>query len=487
MSLDKIRLKEIIPWLILTVIICPFIIGIMYCVPEADDFTFARHLVENRLIYGNDIEASLALGKKFYFTWQGTYFSNVTPIFFSPFLRAGIVGYHFELITILLIFVLALIYFAYILVKNIIGKPNSNMIAAVTILVFVYATIRSDLSEIFYWHCGALVYLLPISLGIVSCSYVWSEHNKNKIISWIEVVIFAVFSFLSVGGTLTVSAAVSGFMVLIVTLKFIENKRSDKTVLVALMAVVGSFVNALAPGNFVRQAGEVGEASVKTAIFDSLDYLIDAYYGLLKDGSIIIVVVCLVLIFWKKIDIVKYQFKYPVAVTMWLLVVSFLGIFPVMYGHKSDFVADRSEFAELIIIMFLIVFAAIYWMGWIKKNKITELSNEFYGIIIALCVVSTCIYCNSYGTDDYNFIRISRNYRDGNLQEYFQANMDLLNEIENADTVNVVLEFYEPDNMGIYDDMCLSDDPYNWINDAIARYYGKETLSIIYCDSGERD
>ena len=60
--------------------------------------------------------------------------------------------------------------------------------------------------------------------------------------------------------------------------------------------------------------------------------------------------------------------------------------------------------------------------------------------------------------------------------------MNLLAEVEYADTPNVVIEFYEPDNMGIYDDMSLSDNPANWINDAIARYYGKETLSVIYCD-----
>lgn len=482
MNNEKKYVGKIVWWVLLIVVCIPIFIGIKYCVPKADDFDFTNSLISHRVQGGSDFAAAWEVGKQTYMIWQGAYFSNITNALFSPFYRGGIKGYHLELAALTVLFVFSIVYSVCNALKKYTKDFNTNIVAIISIVILVGATIRAELPQIFYWNCGALAYLLPLSMGVIACSFVGFSKVKTGWIGWIQIAGFSLISFLSVGATLIISAAISGFMVLSVCLKFLENKKLDKTMFVALMAIIGSFVNAVAPGNFARQSVKDGSVTIFDAIWFAIDYLIDSYYELLRNGSLVILAVVLFLLLWKRLDVEKFKFKYPVIVTIWMLIVSFLGIFPVVYGYKSKSTADRTDFTEEFIIIYVLITIIVYWMGWAKTKIEDKLPQDTRLASVVLLIAMICLYCNTYNTEDINYIRITRHFLDGGMKEYFVSNMDVYNEIESADTPNVVLEICQPDTMGVYEDVYFSDDPYHWINSAVAKYYGKETLSVIYCN-----
>ncbi len=98
--------------------------------------------------------------------------------------------------------------------------------------------------EVFFWFSGATSYSFPVSLMFLAFAlYIQLDANKMAFM-----VIAGVCGFLAMGGTLAIAGAGCFTALRVLLYKF-----DIKKLIIFIIWTIGAFINALAPGNYVRR------------------------------------------------------------------------------------------------------------------------------------------------------------------------------------------------------------------------------------------
>ena len=180
--------------------ICAVLFTAFFSVNRADDFSNALAIRTIKESGYSHFMTSLYFVKKIYLGWQGTYFSMFLQAMLSPLNYGGLVQLRLVMVCNFCLFVLALYFFEReICLELKMSKVYFWCFFSVSLLVLLAFY---DWTEIFTWYTGAVVYSIPLSIGLIGSTLTLKIKNKCNIIAASFLVFCAVGGSLEVTGTI---------------------------------------------------------------------------------------------------------------------------------------------------------------------------------------------------------------------------------------------------------------------------------------------
>ena len=454
-----------------------------------------------------------------YSEWQGTYLSMFLQIFLCPlnFTDSQIyLSLHIILVVVCGLFFLSLYGAVRAFVRWMEGEAYSawHTIGLYALFLTTFLNLRSY-EENFYWFSGATSYTIPVILAVdgmlillhcSSKSLAGTKRRMGQMARTAAVLISSLLLFLACGGSLEVALPVCyELFVLIVywIARTARNRRGhyagdrhdgahhdEKERMLLLFpiaaAYVGTLINGLAPGNYVRHAVTAeSESAVKAlyhAVLNSLFQLFDES-GKLLDSSVLCVMFLLTVV----AGIIMSERLRGGSRRLWRLILiqlplPFLEIFPVIMGYGSVGLPGRTYlilYLSFTAIILSVGLAVGRWLTdiWTTQNRKRLLSVVLLMSIVAAMTDDVCMY-RTYEGDAMQQAPMSvlaMDWQKGWTQQYYQDVLAFYEKIQTSDASDVTVDVGDllnaPD--GLMSLIVLN-------ADCVAQYYGKASVTVVY-------
>ncbi|WP_027216049.1 DUF6056 family protein [Butyrivibrio fibrisolvens] len=473
-------LKNILNYIIVGIclLLTIYMIGVLvwsssFSVFEGDDFGVISFVSSTNSSAWTCFKAGFVSVAHFYTEWQGTYLSAFLVTAINPIAQHGLGQLRLVMAINSLLFFCTLIFF----ILNALKKMNLKFSAVTAIIItsIVFSICGYETyPEIFFWFTGATGYSFPLSFLLISLGvYIRLSDSDKKI--RISTIVAAVCGVLGMGGALVISG-MGCFVALLVLLYELIDKRISKNKLVVFISMlIGALINALAPGNFVRQANTDGaKLSIFGAIVKAFVFTIDRWQVLLGYNFLlllIIVFLCGLVVRNKdsKINFIKVGFS------LLGLLTPIVSAFPYALGTGGEGIADRCAFVfDLGII--LSSFFCCFLFGNIVA-MVTEYRFNKYIIVVVLII--SVIYCkyDGYGVYDCKTYELTKMNISGDLYNHYRAHVNFYEWLRTQEGEDVAITpEHCPYGIDNVHNLFISTDPDNWVNRAISRYYGVKSI-----------
>ena len=490
----------------------PMLILGFYDFPSADDFSMAletrQYFVANGDFFGTVI-ASLQKSWVVYSQYEGYFFSIILTCicpsvfgeefyFLTPFLVLGMltfgVCYFFD----------ALFVRAFHLDKDL-----TNVVRMLTLFMMVQCLNGAGTRvEAFFWYSGAINYTFTFGmaffwLGLLIRS-VYGNDGKVRLKKLIWASMWAFF----MGGANYLSAlelAICSVLLLFVYLmvklgKFDiqgiddEQRKSFSRIWIPLVInLIGFSFSCFGPGNSNRFA-ETTQMSPVKAVFVSLYDTFDLLFNDMTRWEILVILVMLIPIFWKMAGKLRVRFEHPMLFTLFAFLLVSSNMTPPIFA-TANIDAGRLKalaFMEFVFMLVLVVFyltivARQYfdekYMSSITRNESDD-SNTF-STVLSL-VITGCVVIFVIGSalsikpepEYYSCTSALYDIVSGRAATYKQENAERLSVLRDAGIKNAELREYSvhPEMLFYMD---ITPDTSEWINQATAIYYEKETTVLL--------
>lgn len=468
------KLSCYISYLMIAMLSCLFINASRYSFYCADDFSHANAVG----VFGENIfelfKASIRYMIEMYRTWQGTYFSMFLQAFLSPINGFGEMQLAIVMVGNVVFFILSLL----LLIKEICSfiKIDNRIKAFLSLLALFSILDFKAWPEIFYWFSGATSYSFPLSvtmLGIVL-------YLKNKNI--ITYVIACLLSFLASGGSLTV-AGTSCFGIL--TILFVKGykKCKKKDFIFFGIAVLGAIINTVAPGNYMRHDQmDTSGLHIGVAFLKSINQtILTLEYLLFQTPFLVILLLCIVAGFCisGKRSFNKNQIYKTMGMCAVMPIVTCFPVF-LAYAPSTIYFANRCDFVCTFVVIIVIMMISVLSGILLKESGfIKEKGRELLLLsLLVLCLVMPALN-ESFRYSNTVIYRMCENTATGNFKRYHDEVMNIYKTIEESESADVIIESL-PAAVADFQDISttLSTDSAYWTNQALATYYGKNSIAL---------
>ena len=439
------------------------LIALSYLDPICNSFLYADDFKNSLSLYPKDaslifrIKDSIRWAVAIYKSWQGTYFQNIVHALFSPLNGWGILQLRVFLLASYILFVVAILCGAGIIcdffeIQDKRYRLTVTFELTFLLLGFIYWT------ENFYWYTSAVGYLIPFSFGIIGISLL----KKNKIL------LAGLMVFCAAGGSLQISGSIC-FLLLCCLIK---KRFIDKGCWwVFLISVLGSLINVLAPGNYVRHdmidnTGLHFGWAIEKTFFSIEGELINLLCNGFFVFAFIIILVMHTCILNVNLDLKERWVV--ILLPLWPAV----GIFPVLLGSQDYANRNRSILHAEIIIVLLI--AMIILASGIRKLSLPQK----YVAIIVVSVILVLAGKRYNATNHLIFINNYRNAYNGLYKGYSMEVDKVYSEIALSDEMDVVV-YADLLPVDGFLDSGLTDDPESFVNSSLASYYEKNSVKVL--------
>lgn len=461
-------------------VVFPVFLGSCYALPSADDFSNANR-VHEILLYCNPFVAACKATWDVYWTWQGTFTSAFLIYFLRPFETMGITGLRLCLCINTFFLAISIIWLGNKIAKILFRLINRNIIIVFElILIFVAFEICRGGKEIFYWFTGACVYTIP--MGLTCCCLalymqdLW-EGKKHK-----NTILLCILSFLASGGVLQVTAILC-YGMLILWILYLNNNKDRKGILAGipfLISLLGALINAFAPGNFVRHTNIEDGIHLFKAIKNVLIIAGLQVKEMFIENPFLLYMIlfCFLAGLFIAGGQERNSGRCNPAVLLLILVIGLLiSIFPFCLGYgKAEMSLRNTYICDLYTGVGGCICAWTFgdYLGTEKKCLIGK--GEL--LLTVTCVMLIFFRTGGYvqlfeETSGKTFYQL----RTGDIQRCADEWQAVLTAIESSDENVVVIQIPE-----ILDTILkipgLDEDESNWINMAVAQYYGKEKIKM---------
>lgn len=502
----------------------PMLILGFYDFPSADDFSMAletrQYFVENGDFFGTVI-ASLQKSWVVYSQYEGYFFSIILTCicpsvfgegfyFLTPFLVLGMltfgVCYFFDAL-----FIRALH----------LDKDLTNVVRMLTLFMMVNCLNGGGTrAEAFYWYSGAINYTFTFGmaffwLGLLIRS-VYESDEKTRLRKLIWASIWAFF----MGGAnylsaleLAICSVLLLFIFLMVKLGKFDIQGIDESQRKSLgyiwiplvINLVGFSFSCFGPGNSNRFA-ETTQMSPVKAVFVSLYDTFDMLFNDMTRWEVLVILVMLVPIFWKMAGKIKTRFEHPILFTLFAFLLVSSNMTPPIFA-TANIDAGRLRalaFMEFVCMLVLVVFYLVavarqyFYERYVSvgegtnEEKSDELANDvnlkcynafshLLSIIIASCIaviVVGSLLSIKPEPDYYSCTSALYDIVSGRATVYKQENAERLEILRDDSIKNAELKEYSvhPEMLFYMD---VTPDSSEWINQATAIYYEKETTVLL--------
>lgn len=460
---------------------------------SADDWSFGllTHLawVDTHSVL-QVLRAAFASVKKYYFTWQGTWFSvflfSLQPEVFShdaywvvPVLMTGL-------------FIGGVSDFLYCLLVRLLHISKQDFLLLDAILLSVLIQFVPYQTSAIFWYNGAAHYTVPFALVMAACArflrYVQDFRKRDLILAALWMTLL--------GGTNYLTAIFGlGLFILLTALFF----RRDRRVLFMLIPVTfetaGLLVSALAPGNAVRGGSEyhVTLSGMIGTVGKSLEQGARGMCGFFGEYPVTMAAMLVLAVFlWdilrEKISELHLHFPCPGVVILYLWGLYCAVYWPVLFvgGSVSDGSVSVGVPNTIFWVFVVSLFGSLlYGLGWIceksgGRGENLRLPVYAAGFAAALLILVICRMDlkNSTVYVCYDYIRSGR-------AAVYREQMDELTEILTDESIeDAVVPFIVGEQEPLVHLPIMLDEN-EWSNQKMALFFRKKSLVAIPRDEWE--
>ena len=496
----------------------PMLILGFYDFPSADDFSMAletrQYFVANGDFFGTVI-ASLKKSWVVYSQYEGYFFSIILTCicpsvfgegfyFLTPFFVLGMltfgVCYFFDAL-----FVRALH----------LNKDLTNVVRMLTLFMMVNCLNGAGTRvEAFYWYSGAINYTFTFGMAffwlglLIRAVYESDENVRIRKLIWAS--IWAFF----MGGANYLSALELAICSVLLLFVFVmvklgrfdiqgiddEQRKSFNRIWIPLVInLIGFSFSCFGPGNSNRFA-ETTQMSPVKAVFVSLYDTFDMLFNDMTRWEVLVIFIMLVPVFWKMAGELKVRLEHPILFTLFAFLLVSSNMTPPIFA-TANIDAGRLKalaFMEFVFMLVLVVFyltavARQYFeeryvsSGAAKNAENSESYNTEKVFSPALSmIIASCIAVLAVGSvlsikpelDYYSCTSALYDIVSGRAATYKQENADRLEILSDGSIKNAeLIEYSVHPEMLFY--MDVTPDTSEWINQATAIYYEKETTVLL--------
>lgn len=466
-----------------------------YNVMCIDDYDYGRQVHDTWQETGSlaaSAQTAWRQNMEFYQNWQGTYVScflmGMCPMNFDyeaawvvPILMIGM----FAVST----FVLG----RHILVRWLgCGKRGASL--AVLLLLFLFYQIIEAPFEGIYWYNGATHYILMQSVWFFLLTLVsemsWTE---NKMRAAVFCVLASVLSVIVGGGNL-VTGLQAEILMAFLCLYILYQKR-DRILYVMIPFLTGSIgflFNILAPGNHIRGSLDMDEG------YSALQSILLSFYNTAvfairwTPAFAILMWLALLPLLWRLVKESKREFSHPVLLTASAYCVLSAMFTPTLYAVGMTGLSRVDNIIQMTYYMTVLIVTA-YWLGHISHREQEEGAGsaaDAFGVFLeragsrmsAVCLVTLlAVWVLTADKNTYTSISALRSLVKGEGKTFYTQAMERHElYIDEAVKDVVVSPYTERPYLFSFED--LQEDPGNWLNLAVTRYYHKDSVK---CMGGE--
>lgn len=459
-----------------------------------DDYRYGYRTHEAWTETGSPAAVLAAAGEEAaatYTEWQGSY----AAIFLMALEPGAFSDGAYGLSTWLLLtaFVAGMLYFLTALFRRLLGMPRWAAAGAGIAVTLAAVQFVPSPCEAFFWFNGGVYYTFFFSLSLFAAGLLLRRTDRKTAAQWVLLPIIGVL----IGGGNLVTAFLCCGLLLLYALWMLLRRKLDACVLVTLAVLAAAFlVNALAPGNGVRQAEHAAEAAsgplaaIVAALCDA------ARYGgkwLLNPASLFSL--ALLPLYWTadmpaytgaKAQSGKARLLTPVLATVGAFLLLAAGFTPTEYALGQ---AGEGRLLNIQYDMFLILWNVVLclWTGWVRRVTETRRAEgrgrrqalsgrRLAGAVVALALLLGAAAALVQRTGaSVSAVRILLNGSAASYREGWEERFDLLYDGEKADVVLPRLE-NKPPLLCLMDVVPEESDENYWYNEQLERYFHKDRV-----------
>ncbi len=468
-----------------------FMIG-MYNYPSADDFSMTDtvyHAYKSGAGLLSLIWEAMKFGFHDYMTYTG-YFTSAALTAFDP----AVFGEQYYVvvfpITIITLTFATWYVFRCILTKALKVDPNwADVLSTLSLLAMVQCMPAGNArSEGFYWYSGTINYTFMFSASMIYVGLVISViYDQRSRKQKYDLIMASILGFFAGGGNYLSSLSTALVSLIFIFYAFIWKKIPKRIVIPAVFMLIGFAISCAGPGNSVRRE-EVDGMGAIPAVFVCLLYTLHYCINQWTTWIVLSIFALMAVVAWKIAPQIQCKCQHPLI--MFVMGYGFISanIMPPIYA-ESNIMAGRLValfwMQYLIVVCFLIVYLVRYSYCYItggaeKKQIGSELGNLSTRMVLALSLFILFGSALSVRGEHhfYTFTSAMVDLASGDAKQYRLECEERKQILNDPAVMNVELKSFScrPELL-FYSD--IDPDESNWINKAVAYYYGKDRVVLI--------
>ncbi|MCR4903651.1 MAG: DUF6056 family protein [Butyrivibrio sp.] len=492
MNFDKVKRISYLILILYFVSLIPVIVLSFYNFPSADDYSFAREahaaLDDGKGVVGALI-AVFGRVSNLYKTWQGN-FSGVFMMSFTP-LISGCGAYFLGTVLTVSMLSFGVISFFNTLYGKVFGIDKKSMygISGIVLFIVIQCMPLSARVEGLFWYNSSIYYTFSMGVmffyfsGLLKLIYENTDNRKT-----VPLLVFSSFVGIYLGGTNFLTGIVSvivsfGVIVLLIMPKklsrFVNLPESQKAnIIVPALMIIFFIVSVIAPGNRLRGESLGGLGAVKSVLV-SYYYVLDMAIGQWSSWIVItlfiISFVAWICIF--KVNNTEKAIKYPVIMTFILISLIASTITPSLFA-TGNIDGGRLQAGFWIVYVVMTEIIISIWANVFYHNMIIKNESFIMKMGTMLCLLFFLGSLLNIGVDKevYVFTEAFYELTSGQASAYALENIERISVMESSEGEDIVVDRLNVrPNLLFY--MDLSDDPQEWSNTAVAKYYGLNSIA----------
>lgn len=463
--------------IILCAILMPVLVLSMYAVPVKDDFSTAVR-VQQELGESGMLVASLRVTASRWISWGGFYSALFFNYWLNPYMRMGIWGLRITILMINIFFAFSIYFFIKCILKYLF-EITSTKIYLAFYLPILFMFVNNYLNEeIFFWYCVSVSYVLLTSIMLLGFTFCMRAIKNNSLF---YAVLAAVMGIIVSGASLNMAALNCGVYLIICVFGVCFLKRKLVPAICFCSTLAGAILNVASPGNFTRHESLSTDYMILGSLINSMKIVYERLNYMLSETPYFAICVLLFIlcIYFVKYDEISFQFKWPGFIILICLAGGVIVNFPVVLGYGVGYFPDRCVFVMDCWLYLSSIVIIGYFAGWCKKTR--KLLTVRKDMLIAV-IISICFWACSFGILDYvrncPSVAYAKVLLSGEAKEYAQYWEGIFEEIETSENEVIVIERTWLANNSIAISVGIGDNADNWVNSAVASYFGKSAVTI---------
>lgn len=462
-----------------------------YSFPSTDDFSFGALTHKEYIIYCagegtplSVLKAALAEVLDTYRTWQGTYAST---FLFS--LQPAVFGSQYYFLTtwiILTVLIVGIMRLVSVLIRDCLGGSRADFWLVSSLILILCTQFAPSVRHLLYWYNGAVHYVVFFSIMLLDIA----EHilfiRDGK---WRRIILMGFFSFMLGGGNLVTALLSAELTVLVLVLTAWKKRERFLPLLIpAAILLAGLMVNALAPGNALRALSYGRDNSIVLSVYQAFGLAFQTVPTYLNTYVFLAMLLFVPIVYYLVRDV---QFSFPVPGLVCLVAYLFLtsSYAPTMYGMEG-LGGERIENIRYMLFLLLMVFCIAYMEGWLihnlREEGLSEQVHAFigklrvkYGMVFVLSVLLCLFICVAFSKGKRNMMTTGalRSLLNGEAVCFLEECREREALLETDDQI-VTLPPIKVQPSLLFSSDIVKDGPDTWINEDMARYYGKEKIML---------
>lgn len=461
-----------------------------YNVMCIDDYDYGRRVHDTWQATGSftaSVETAWQQNMDFYQIWQGTYV--------SCFLMAMCpMNFRYDtawVVPILMIGMLSASAFTlgrHILVRWFDCERQGASLCMVLLLFMFYQVIEAPFEGI-YWYNGSTHYVLMQSVWFfmltLASESVWAEKKGRAVLCCAASSLLAVIVG---GGNLVTGLQAEILMAFLAGYVFWKERNKIAYVIIPFLAETAGFlVNILAPGNAMRSGidPDEGYGAVKAV---ALSFYHMAVFAI-RWTPVFAVLVWLALLplLWKLAKASKRSFPHPVLMTAGAYCVLSAMFTPTLFAvgmaglSRVDNIIQMTYYVAVLLV-------TTYWMGYFSHGAgATDSAAAAFGVFLeraggrmtaACLILLLAVWVLTADKNTYTSVSALRSLLKGEAQIFYEEAMERHALYTDEELSDVEVRPYS-ESPALFDFDDLSENEGNWLNQAVANYYHKNSVKLI--------